>query len=369
MGKYQELQKLEKHPHYFINPISMKITFRRTVKGYPIKISTGETSIAKAKLKVDDALARRFSNDHTKEKRKRLGITNPLIKDLWDELIDEKESIGASKSSMNSYHSAWTYGIAPFWGDKTCNEISDKTQKLYEAWYLKDNPERTYFNTMKYLGMLFRYIQKKGYIRHVPQMNDLDITIAKTTKKERVGRVYTEDEIEAILDEANDRTRLGVMFGCFMGCRKMEFLSLEKKRINWKEQYVNVWSFKNKHWREIPLPPRVLKELKEFCESHDSKFIFPMPTDHKRHIASQVFDKDWTNTKIRAGISNATVENAARVHDLRHTFATMTARDNWPPAVACKVLDMSLEEYMHTYVHITRDDVFKWMRNSFGEKK
>lgn len=61
----------------------------------------------------------------------------------------------------------------------------------------------------------------------------------------------------------------------------------------------------------------------------------------------------------------AKLRGRARIHDIRHTFATQTARDNWPTAVACTVLDMSAKEYMKTYVHINDKDMAGWLTGSF----
>lgn len=91
-----------------------------------------------------------------------------------------------------------------------------------------------------------------------------------------------------------------------------------------------------------------------------SGYIFPQLSDTSKHIMGQYFDKDWIRTKREAKL-----RGRARIHDIRHTFATQTARDNWPTAVACTVLDMSAKEYMKTYVHINDKDMAGWLAGSF----
>ena len=78
-------------------------------------------------------------------------------------------------------------------------------------------------------------------------------------------------------------------------------------------------------------------------------------------MPSQVFDKAWVSIK-----RSARIKGKARVHDIRHTFATKTARDKWPIPHATKILDMSADVYMATYVHITTDDIREYLDSSFG---
>ena len=90
----------------------------------------------------------------------------------------------------------------------------------------------------------------------------------------------------------------------------------------------------------------------------DSVWVFPMPSDPTRHISSQVFDKVWFKCRSLAGVTG-------RYHDLRHTFATKTAEDGWPPVVACEVLDQSLAIYQKTYCKPSQESKTKWMLKTF----
>ena len=143
--------------------------------------------------------------------------------------------------------------------------------------------------------------------------------------------------------------------------RKMELISRKWEDVDFKNSTMNVWSQKNKKWRTVPITKAFLGELKSWKKvSPSSDFIFPLKSDPRRHIKGQYFDRDWVATKEAAGI-----KGKARIHDIRHTFATKTARDNWPTAVACTVLDMSAKEYLKTYVHINEKDMASWIKGSF----
>lgn len=362
--KYAIYVAMPKHPNFYQNEVSKKIRYKKNHSGRVVVIACKTASITEAKRIVEVELIRLFSANPKDELRRLKGEINLPLSVYWNDLMEERSEPN-EKSTMLGYRSSWKYGIEAFWGKLYPKDVSAKMVTKFETWYLKNNPTRVFFNTEKHLGMLFRYLVKQGLLETAPTIRNLDEVIIKKTKKEKVGRVYTEAEISSILEHAFDeRTRIGILIYRYMGVRKTEILTLEKSRIDLKNAVATIWSFKNHNWRDVPIPTIVLGPLKEWIASNDSIFLFPAPRDHGKHLKSQVFDKSWTKTKVAAGISNATVKNAARIHDLRHTFATQTAIDNWPPMIACKVLDMSLAEYQRTYVHISEEDIRRMMNLS-----
>lgn len=364
-SSYGDLVKIEKHPYYFENPISKKIIYRKSVNGTPVKISTGVTSISEAKKIVDLKLIELFAANPAQAKREKKGIKTPLVKDVWQELMDER-SPQRHKHTVDGYWKEWNHGFGDFFKSKTVAHINDGLIRSFENWYLANKGERTFFNTHKYLTMLLRYCEQKGYIKPPrPTVNDLDEVIRTKTKKEDVGRVYTDDEVTGILKNSLSYCETAIYFGRYLGMRKMEILTMEWRLINFKDKTMKVWSMKNKKWREVPLPEWLvdnLKDWKEVCGS--DKWLFPAAETEGAHISSQVFDKAWKRAQKHAGISNWNVKNAARFHDLRHTFATQTAIDGWPILLACEMLDMSVEEYQKTYAHVGSFDIRKAMNKS-----
>jgi integrase len=361
-------KRIDKHQNYYINPLTSLITYRRQQDGVMIVIHTGQETIKAAKRFVEDELKRRRGLSKGQIEREMKGISNPSIPRAWDECLGEREAF-VEKSTYIKYGVAWRIGIMPFWGKLYATDVNLNTIKKYEQWYLKNHPTRVFFNTRKCLVMLFNYMAKHGIIDKSLPVSDLDVQIRAKTKAKKVGRVYTNKEIKAILEHSDERTRLGVLIGRFMGMRKMEILTLTWRllHLEGKSPYAEVWSMKNKDWRNVPIPDQVMSELRAWQKKwgRRSEYVFFAPRDPSTHMSSQVFDKRWTAAKVAAGIKGATVQNAARVHDLRHTFASHTARDGWPTALASYCLDMSIHEYERTYVHVDNADVFKLMKRSF----
>jgi len=379
---YSDLVAIERYPNFYVNLLSGKITYK---KG-KIIIRTRKTNIREAQRLVEDELKAR-STGKTKEeiKKDRLGISTQTWGDIWTNELMPLKKADRFEATQKTYNSNWKYGIEPFWGKKTTLELNSKTISQYKVWYLNKYSEdgRLFEKTFVHFKMLLTFALERKYITELPpnlnDLQDLGATIKKRKKYKKAGRVATADELKA-LEEAADkiknspyggdgpaqkamfaaRSKAAFALASTMGLRKMEVGILFKDRVNWPKKEIEVWS-KNKHWRKVPMSPFAEKALREqFKYNKNSQYVFPMATDPNRHISSQVLDHGWDAMKKLAGI-----ENRLRFHDLRHTFATKTAEDNWPPIIACRVLDMSLKIYEKVYCKPSDEKIAEFMRRSF----
>ncbi len=362
---YQSLQKIDKHPGFFKNEVSQKIYWRGTIRGRAFKKATGTTKITEAKKIVEDFRLALTTDNLDKAKRERIGIVNPSLEVLWHELIRGREAT-KSRATLVVYEKEWRLKLKPFWGEKNLGDISQSTLTEFENWFLKEFPNRSYFNTGKCLTMLLNYLHSEGYLSKKYKTRKLDTFIAGSMKKKKVFRVYSDAELRKILEAMPTQlSKLALALLMDTGARKMEILSLKWEDIDLSGPHASIWSDKNDNWRKVPLTKRTASLLREtFGQGISSEFIFPMVTDPLRHISGQLFDKDWKTAK-----ESAKIQGRARVHDLRHTFATKTARDGWPIPIACAVLDMSTKVYISTYVHIDENDIKNWIRKTFDGGK
>lgn len=358
--------KMKGHPGYFQNSVSLRIRYIKVHNGVTIRFATKKTMITDAKREVDRHLTEMFSLNPKKELHKKRGILSPSITTVWKELLDER-GVTRHAHTMEGYDVSWRISIEPFWGKKTVADLNAPMMRNYEKWYLQEFPTRVFFNTHKHLSMLVRFCHLNGYIEKPVVVTELDLVIEARTQKEKVGRVYTEKEFQAcIADAFSPMVKVGLLCYRYMGMRKNELLTAQRKHWDLKSGTAKLWSAKNGKWRTIVIPDVVRPTLQEWVRTLPaSPYLFPAPKDASKCVSSQVFDDHWLKTKLSAQISGAEVANAARIHDWRHTFATQTAVDGWPPIVACYVLDMSLKEYQDTYTHVSIADIMSLMAKSF----
>lgn len=358
---YQSLVKIEKHPGFFKNPTSQKIYWRGTIKGRAFKRATYTTKITEAKKTIDEFILSLSADNLDRAKRERAGIRNHRIEAVWNELVAARISTKAEATRV-VYEKEWRLKLKPFWGELNLSDVTKTKIAEFENWFLATFPGKSFFNTGKCLNMLLNYLHAEGYTSKRYKVRDLEAYIAAKAKKKKPGRVYSDEEVGRLLEHMTGvRGKLALLLLTDTGARKMEVLSARLEHLDLKAKTIELWSDKNKKWRKVPLTLRVVDLAREvLAQGTGSAYLFPMATDPMRHMSGQLFDKDWITAK-----RGAKIEGRARVHDLRHTFATKTARDGWPIPIACLVLDMSVKVYIKTYVHLDENDIKNWMQKTF----
>ncbi|MDX9730355.1 MAG: tyrosine-type recombinase/integrase [Bdellovibrionales bacterium] len=375
-ARYSDLVRLDKHPHYYVNPLSKKITYRRTHRGETITIRTGETSISRAKEIVETELERRRTGQSEDVvRRRRRGVVNPRLEDVWlNELLPMK-IVGKELSTQRSYVKSWKHGFGDFLKEVHCSDMNEAKIAKFKKWYLDEKPKRDFTKTFIHLKMLLKFIVQRGYLSKMPDLSELEDVqsiVEKNAKRPKVGRVYTKEQVEALLsvhtkfddDVTATRVALGIRLG-LRGLRKMEAMKLRREKVNFTDMVLEIWSQKNSEWRQVPITTDVAELFKrQFALNPNSDWVFPMATNSDRHISGQLFDKAWFQARTQAGIKPRH-RGDARFHDLRHTFATWTAEQGWPARVACDVLDMSLRVYETVYSHPRLHSKTEWMNKTF----
>jgi integrase len=368
--RHSDLVAIRGHRGYYVNLLSGRITYR---KGRT-KIPTGETEIMKAKRFVETML-KAHAEGITEEQASRAlaGELNPTLETLWNDLIAEKRN-EAEGSTIENYMTNWRNAIAPFWSKRHVHEVTDQTIVSYKKWYLEQHPTRYFGHTLCHLKVLLKYAVAQKFIKAMPDTKPLENVDEITSKRKRrewgkVSKAFTEAEVQALLAAAErikrpdmrSRAVLGILLGVRCGLRKMEAMSLRWSSngvdswVDLDGRIIHVWSKKNFKWREVPIPKAVLQAfVRHQNEYIASEWVFPMPSNPERFITSQVFDKVWAQARELASVDG-------RFHDLRHTFATRTAEEGWPPVIACEILDQSLKIYQRTYCKPSTDSKRSWM--------
>lgn len=362
-----KLKRIPKHSYLYRAEKSDIIYYRRRFKNRLVEFSTGETGINRAKVFIEEKLK---SLKILKPESKGKVRPNAFLKDLFNEWIDEKRSKGIQEATLKVNKAQWSVVLLYFFNDNTVLDLDERVYKKFELWYLKTFPKRVYYNCGKTLAEFIRWVKDQGYeIDEYKYKKDIEKTIKSNKKHEKVGRVFTSKEVEAILENADQRTRLGVLFAYLTGMRKKGFLSIELKNL--EKDRVKVWSYKNKKWRWVPLPKRLQKEIESFLKAglEGDKYLFRSfdRRGNEKFLDGQVFDRGWLEAKKKAKIKRGTEHLRARVHDLRHTCATNMAESGMPVPVACAILDMSLDIFEKTYCHVTEDSKREWMKSLYSE--
>jgi integrase len=134
-------------------------------------------------------------------------------------------------------------------------------------------------------------------------------------------RYLTKEELPRFLkalDELEDRDAAAALsLALYTGCRRNEVMSLKWNQIRLDEGRIYLPQTKNGRSRSVLLNPRAVKVLEELrVRGKDDEYLFPSRGGTKLPYRRDM-RKTFANVCRAAGITGL------RIHDLRHSFATL----------------------------------------------
>lgn len=212
----------------------------------------------------------------------------------------------------------------------------------------------TFCDYAKYLGKVLRHAHRKRVIDRLPEIKNPDAP-------KRTGRVYTHEEIAAILKDANPtfELQLRLCLQSFMRLREMLFLTwdrvdLEKGLIRLGAADVKTGS-KTGEGREFFVNERIVKLLKRRHKKLHQRTPYVFPSRGNPNKPTWSNKTAWRSAKAAAGI-----ERQARWHDLRHTALTWALTEGKQnPLMVSVYAGVSLRTIQKVYLKVkpehTRD--------------
>ncbi len=129
------------------------------------------------------------------------------------------------------------------------------------------------------------------------------------------------------------------------GCRRSEVLKLRREDVALEAAELRLPDSKTGA-RAVPLPPQAVELLASLLSAHDGPWVIPgrKPGTPLRNI-----DEAWRAIRKRAGLEDA------RLHDLRHSWASRALALGEALPVIGKLLGHSKMETTARYAHLARD--------------
>lgn len=231
-------------------------------------------------------------------------------------------------------------------------ELIGKERQLLANTPTNKNRKRSAATVNRYLASLSTLFSHAVRLRWI----DENPCFRLTKLKENPGRdrVLTEDEIPRLLTAC--RQSKSPYIYCFVlislttGARQGEILDLEWRHVDFENRLAYLKETKNGHPRSISLADPVVVELKTlYSKRNPAK---PLVFASKTAFGKVDLKKAWQEALKRAQITNC------RVHDMRHTFCTLAARQGasnleLATAMGHRTLGM-LQRYTHLDVQVTK---------------
>lgn len=216
----------------------------------------------------------------------------------------------------------------------------------------KKNLKRSAATVNRYLSSLSALLSHAVHLRWI----DENPCFRLTKLKESPGRdrVLSEDEISRLL-EACRQSKSPYLY-CYIlmslttGARQGEILGLEWRHVDFENQLAFLKETKNGRPRSISLAESVVAELTLLYQKRNP--AKPLVFASKTAFGQVDIKKAWQEALKRAQIEDC------RVHDMRHTFCTLAARQGasnleLATAMGHRTLGM-LQRYTHLDVQVTK---------------
>ena len=204
--------------------------------------------------------------------------------------------------------------------------------------------------SVKVLGAVYTYaIEKKGLLKENPVNG---VVVAETKSRERF--LTTEElarlgnSLDACQKEGVNPTAIAAIRALiFTGARKSEILGLRWKWCDFERRQIRLPESKTDA-KTIPLGAPALDLLSSLPRIQGNPFVFPATSGDGHFIGLR---KVWGNIRARAGLDDV------RIHDLRHSFASVAVAGGDSLYLVGKVLGHRQAKTTEKYAHLSDDPV------------
>ncbi len=208
------------------------------------------------------------------------------------------------------------------------------------------------------ISAMLKWAMRRGYVK-----TNVARGIERPRSPGKDREVYlTPEEARALVDAASDAFRPLVVFALGTGCRRGEILGLQWRDVDLEKGEVRVRAenSKTRAGRSVPVPAAVRASLEAVRGSQEVRQL-----DREDHVFQLANGEPWTPVAVRAEFE-AAVERcktlpadktaALRLHDLRHTYASVAVQAGVPIQTVSRMLGHASLHMTMRYAHLCPDD-------------
>lgn len=213
--------------------------------------------------------------------------------------------------------------------------VSDLTPALVRRWWAGLSPQHPTVNARSYA--LLRAILSTAVTDELLASNPCRVRAASNPPTKKEIRPASVAELDVLVQEMPGHLGAIVLLCAWCALRVGEVLELRRKDLDLDRGVVKVTRAVS--WvrgqpvvgtpksaagtREVSVPPHIVPSLRQHLEKHvrsgQDALLFPSMRDQQRHMQPTVLHTAWRKARAAAGREDL------RIHDLRHTGATMAA--------------------------------------------
>ena len=281
----------------------------------------------------------------------RLAMGEPTLADAFERFLIEHCEAKRKASTAASYRTLFATHAKDRLGSRKVSDVGrDDIAALHRA--LADTPYAAN-RTIAVLRKFFSWAEVEGKLRPERSNPVFKIEMYREVSRERFLSANELARLGVAFTDAADRLWPPVIAALrllvFTGLRKNEALNLRWEDIDLQARRLMLRDSKTGP-RAVALnepAAAVLEEMARFRDAFPSPWVFPSSVD--RSCPCVQIDKSWRELRMQAGLPDL------RVHDLRHSFASVGAAANVPQMLLKSLLGHAQLATTDKYVHFGDD--------------
>lgn len=230
---------------------------------------------------------------------------------LRQKMIEDMQLRGLAERTQQSYVGA-VRGLAEYYG-KSPAELSEAELRQYLLY--RKNEKKVAGSTCNQVLCALKFLYE-----HTLQQEWPILDFVKPERGRKLPVVLSREEVKQVLDsvrKAHYRVCLSTLYSC--GLRLREGVNLEVGDIDSSRMVVHVRQGKGRKDRYVPLPERSLEQLREYWRRHRHPvWLFP----GRGFGQNGAMNPSGVQKAFGAALKESGVNKKARVHSLRHSYAT-----------------------------------------------
>ena len=250
--------------------------------------------------------------------------------------------------SWESYRSVINNHLIPAFGSLYMDLINrENIEKHYQGLIAKGLAVGTANKILTLIKAMFNLAIKQWQVPGITT-NPADY-VKKLPDNNHLERYLTTEEMyrlkETLVESQNQQLQHIVALLLLTGARKQEVLKAKWSEFNFKTNTWRIPMTKNGKPRSVPLNEEALNVLQILKERHLSDtYVVPNPSTGKPFIS--IF-ASWDTARRKAGLADV------RIHDLRHTFASLLVNNGRSLYEVQQLLGHSESSTTQRYAHLS----------------
>ena len=260
------------------------------------------------------------------------------------------EGIATKKAStVRMDRSRIALHVIPLLGRRRARDITQDDVARFMNAVAKRSGKGAATRTVGMLGGIFSFAMRKRLcttnpVRGVERFPDQKVErFLSSAELARLGEALAAAEREGV----NPYAVAAIRMLTFSGCRKAEILTLRWNHVDWEHDSLNLADSKTGA-KTVPLGSPAIELLNGLPRIEGNPYVFPGTKDGAHLVGLQ---KIWLGLRSRAELPDV------RLHDLRHSFASVGAASGDSLLVIGKLLGHKGAASTQRYAHLGDDPV------------